>query len=448
MVSQKSLEKYHDFVSINSTNGVYNPRKGLESLLSILTPDMKALVLFSMSSGDIYFSQLDPYHNTIDFLSQHSCGHLFPLARKSPWNYYKDKDNDGSLVNIGAVVKYVNYPTSTGLHTGYEISPAGEELGKPIISRAIQFVNTVKSRENRPRYDSMWKILSSIASRTETRKQNAVFDVVKFLIDNPETISFTDIIKNLCNYQLSTISVILNSLGNAGVLEYESPKRDFHGSYVKGFRKYGLVQDRYVELSEKERIFREVKKIESSQLNKKYFMRFLDYIQNNSENQFDSIALSKSLRIHNTHVSRFLSLLTTLGYLESVFREETITKAKANDVTRMLYDILLLPAYESAQTLVPAERHIFSSQELREFVINFNEERTNLGTEKGREVRDMVLAVLNEKGNVKKSHIVQECNERLGEELSKGAYQRHLTGLVNDGIVEKIKRGFYRFCDN
>ena len=55
VISPGKLEKYSDFLSKHSNEGVYDPKKGLCGLLSILTPDTKSVVLAGMQSGTIYY---------------------------------------------------------------------------------------------------------------------------------------------------------------------------------------------------------------------------------------------------------------------------------------------------------------------------------------------------------------------------------------------------------
>lgn len=47
-IPQERLDSYQDFAGIHSDNGRYNPEKGLEGLLSVLTPDPKGVVLLAM----------------------------------------------------------------------------------------------------------------------------------------------------------------------------------------------------------------------------------------------------------------------------------------------------------------------------------------------------------------------------------------------------------------
>jgi hypothetical protein len=151
-------KKYEEFIKRHSVNGKYDPEKGLEGLLSCLTPDPKSIVLLAMAEKRWYFNCNQLYRDVQNFMEENGLEKKFPISFKSVWAYceFKNKKNkepvDGSLVEIGAVVKQLNIDENK---YAYQISDAGIELARPLVLKAIEFVHKARNSKVPHRYDSM-----------------------------------------------------------------------------------------------------------------------------------------------------------------------------------------------------------------------------------------------------------------------------------------------------
>lgn len=356
------LERYLDFVSRHSDNSIYNPERGIQGLLSVLTPDPKGVILWSMADGEAYFNARHLHQSVLTWMERIGLPKAtFPLSYGGIWVYCEQRSNegeivDGSLVDIGAVVKDVYETTPQGLKTGYSISPAGNELARPLILNAMEFVYMAEESSTPHTYDSMWKIFGAVNSRGEKRRQLAVFDIIRFLIENPtgyRRVDISDALKGRIDD--GVVSSILNSLGSSGLIHYESGYRDVHGKRT--------------------------------------------------------------------------------SWTKSV--------AKPNELSRMLYDIVLLPAFELANTLnVPPKRRL-EPEKVRTFLENYSKERTHIGSQGGEEVKSIILSLLG-KEKRKLSSLVEEGNEKIGRSLHHHSYLHQLKILMEEGLVERPTKGYYR----
>ncbi len=453
-IPQERLERYKEFVSMHSTEGVYDPEKGLEGLLSCLTPDTKAVALLSMQRGEDYFTSLDLFKKISNYLENYGLNRKdFPLSFAAPWVYcfcYKKADKqfiDGSLINIGAVIKKTYYNTNEGLKTGVEISLTGEELCKPLISKAIHFVNEAREK-NLLKFYSTFKILGAVNSKTEKRRQTGVFNIMKALVENPSLNSANEIIELLKDKQNpTTIAGTLISLGNTGIINYESPCKEINGKWIKNFKTYCLTGEGLTKLGNKEEIYHKLKDHSSNSLgfSKKSLFDSIEYILNNPDEKYDFLSLTEKVGATDyRYYQTVLLALTKTGYLNSIFEAAAArTKMSANYATHLFYDSVLLPAYESASNLKPAINTEISQYDLRGFLENFRKEKTRIGPDGGGEIKAALLNVLKNE-EMKKSQIIQKCSSFINRKLDGGAYDLHINSLIKEEIIEKTKRGHYR----
>lgn len=451
-------DRYKEFVSMHSTEGIYDPEKGLEGLLSCLTPDTKAVALLSMQRGEDYFTSLDLFKKISNYLENYGLNKKdFPLSSTAPWVYcftYKKADKqfiDGSLIDIGAVIKKTIYVTNEGLKTGCEISQAGEELCKPLISRTIHFVNEAREKNLLKSY-SMFKILGAVNSITEKRRQISVFNIVKALVENPNLNSASEIKELLGSKQNHPyIAEALISLGETGIINYESPYKEINGKWIKSFKTYSLTKEGLARLKDKEEVYKKMKNIEichSIGFNRKNLSESIDYILDNPDEKYDYLSLAEKFGATDYRPFRtILWALTKSGYLNSLFDDNMHTAAKtkmsANYATHFFYDSVLLPAHESAKNLEPTNDVGISSNELKNFLANFRREKTRIGPDGGDEIKAAILRVL-ENEEMKRSLIVQKCSPLITRKLNGASYDIHINSLIKEGIIERTKKGHYK----
>ncbi|MEM5835145.1 MAG: hypothetical protein QXM11_01080 [Candidatus Aenigmatarchaeota archaeon] len=458
---------YEGFIRNNSKNGKYDPEKGENSLLSSLTPDPKAIALLFMEDGKWYYTSKKLYKDILYELRRVGAGGKFPVTMSGIWSYYEFISNEemvpGSLVNTGLVDQkkefVVWFPPIRELSEGlfsirelgkedcaYRISDAGIELARPLILKATEFVYKAR-RSNIPhRYDSMWRIFGSVHSPTERKRPIAVSKLLRFLVENEDEYGVTDLMLMFEESIGEKLGLIINSLGHSGLIYFESPRKDVKRR--KGYSTYSL--NRIEELERPiDEIYEKVKKIAPYFSAKGYLSKVLDYIRENPAEIFERNELSERLRIDRSSASKCLSLLEMIGILkrESGFKgRKILSRVKANDLTKMLYDYVLAPAHELAETLNPNTIGIVEvdGRYIREFLDNYQEERTMIGRGGGRGIREFISNFLANRDESELSEIVNEGNNAFGIDLSTKAYLRQLKNLIEQGKVERVRRGYYR----
>ncbi len=453
-IPTERLQRYGDFVRRNSRDGVYDPLLGLEALLSCLTPDTKPLVLYGMTDGEMYFTSSQIYNDVLNVLEGIGVERrAFPVTSKAVWSYCESFDRngeitDGSLVDIGAVVKETVVRTPEGLDFSYHISQAGIELARPLGFNAIEFVHKARNSRIEHRYDSMLKILGGVQSTTGKRRPLAVFHILKFLVENPGYHQNKDIQEALYGkIHDGVISSILKYCGRAGIIDYESLCKETGGKKGRGFVTYVLADKNMLEAVEAE-TYEKVKKLRPLFYQREGLSRITGFIRNNPKISYETYDISRKLGLSRQHISNCLSLLSDIGILkpESGYNgKKTRSKGRANDLTKMLYDNVFLPGEELAFTLNPKsiEKRTVNPEYVRGYLINYQEERIYKGPQEEREVRSAILDVLDEKSK-KLSQIVEEGNRILSRERKDAAFYRQLLILKADGLVETVERGYYR----
>jgi DNA-binding Lrp family transcriptional regulator len=448
-------KKYEEFIKRHSVNGKYDPKKGLEGLLSCLTPDPKGIVLLAMAEKRWYFNCNQLYRDVQNFMKRNSLEKKFPISFNGVWAYceFKNKKNkehkelvDGSLVEIGAVVKQLNLDENK---YAYQISDAGIELARPLVLKAIEFVHKARNSKVPHRYDSMGRILGSVNSTSPTKKRrpSGVYKFVKFLYENPGQHRITDIASEL-EEGLDRVSIIAANLGYCGVVDYESMMKEIEGKRPKGWSVYVLNDEKLLEKSDEE-IWKEVKNINDRFDYPGHLKKVFNFIKEKSkedkEYKYEWNELSEELKIPESKISRCLSLLSKIGLLKSEeFKGREIrSKVEANDLTKLFYETVLQPAYELATNLDSGLiKATFEPEWIEEFLENYNEERSYIGPEGGNKVRKAIIKVLREESELKLDAIAEKVSEKLGRKLRPSGCRRQIEALK--GKIEKTKKGWYR----
>lgn len=458
-IPPERLEKYGDFVGKHSTNGVYDPEKGLGGLLSVLTPDPKIIVLAGMQPGTVYFSKEQLYKDLLTWLGNTGVpGKAFPIADTSAWSYCRrerdPKNQDGSLVKAGAVVKQTQFKSDRGgRETGYIKSAFGQELAVPLLPYICEFVDMARQRAEQKvkqgitpnTFDSMWRVLGSIGSVTAKRRPTAVFKVIRFLIENPGIHRETDIEEGLNKQEgRSVLSKILINLGDAGIIDYDSSSKDIGGDRARGWSTYRLSNGEKVAVLDS--LYEKIRTTGRYLRAETYIGKVAGYIKQNPEGTIEYNTLAEKLGIHPVNTSQILTLMSAVGILDSQsgFNRTTRSRASANDLTRMFYEVVLLLVKEAAGTLTQPPAKPLDPLQLTCFLQNYQQERSNIGSIGGKEVRERLVDILSMQGKpIKLSHIVEIYNASTGRKLIKTGLSDQLNDLIQQGIVRKPRKGFY-----
>lgn len=452
MISPEREKKYQDFVQTHSEDGVYQPRKGLGGLLSILTPDPKGIVLAGMEMGEVYLSRQSPHQQTLSFLERLGLPkELFPLTDRADWCYCEIKREgevtDGSLVKIGAVVKQAILHTGEGLKFGYMKSLAGEELGGPLLPYAIEFVHRSAELPHPPRYNSLWKVLGAVSSPTDQRRPLITYEVIKFLIDHPQEHHEAELTEGVGSYSMR-VSNVLNSLGKCGVINYRTLV-EIEGKKPRGWSKYFLQQPQA--LVEGDQLYKQLKKergVKRGVIRKSNVLKVVDYIRDHPQEEYEGSSLERLLSIQPHIIGRVLSRLELMGVLgrpKPGFKAgERCTSISANECTRLFYDLICQPAWETADTLSPLPSKPWKKEQVTIFLQNYQEERTHIGPPGGKQVRATLFEILSGNGEMKLSHISEIFNTRSDRTLKSNTLASQLQLLIRQGLLKQPRPGFYR----
>lgn len=456
-ISQEQLQKYSDFVSLNSTGGVYDPQEGLEALLSSLTPDPKVIVLRAMAANrnEWFFSDYYLHKAVLEELSRLGLNRgAYPISRRSSWHYCERLNeqgdlSDGSLISVGAVVKQANMSTPQGLKIGYQISLAGYELALPLGKCAIDFVWSAMHGSFMHRYDSMWKLLGTVSSTTESRKQAAVFHVLQYLVEHPGLHGIIDIYEGLeGSISLLRVSRTVNALGICGVIDHQSLEKTREGRIPKGLVTFELspqYRSNPMTLSSDG----VCSKIQDANIPFRYWKaleKILDYIRTKPLAHYDKYTLGGLLELHHGNAQIVINTLENIGILVSTHEfqpGEVISRAGANDLSRMFRDMVIIPAWQTASTLSPTGSVEVEPERVKFFSNNYSEERTIVGPEGGKEVRGAILDALTAHDEMKLYQIIQIAGENISRKLNREAFAKQLRELMKRGLVKKTKKDYY-----
>ena len=379
--------RYNTFTERHKQGGEYRWELGLGGLLSALSPDPKAFTLYSMPLGTPSFTSRQLYGNVLNFAESLGLPRRFPVAYSPVWQYCSHPQTvEGSLVSIGTVVRELRYLTPEGERTAYLTSEAGHDLARPLVVAGAEWIRWAGNSDIQHKYDSMWKVLGAVASKTENRRPLAIYRIVEYLVRNRGYHRLHDLIEEFGGrINDGVISNIMNSLGDAGIIDYESPSRDVQGVRARGWATYRLNRMMYFGQA-----LDGIRKVDSDFHNVGYLRAVINHVKPNGNEVYEANDLSQKLKIGQTNIPHILSLLKTIGMLkrECGFSGGTLlSKAGANDLTRSLYEMVLVPARETAEALKPAHTRQLTPELARGLLVNYQEERTNKGPEGGEETR-------------------------------------------------------------
>ncbi len=456
MISPDRLERYSDFVDPERTGTPYDPRRGLEKLMGVLSPDPKGIVLAVMEKdwyggGRQLQSDISMRLRELGLDSA-----IWPITASADWSYLEYRKEgvilDGSLIGLGAVVKKIE-DSSQIL---YSRSVAGAELAVPLVQQAVRFVS--KAREygeaqrlggKKPhKFDSMWRIISAVNSTTDQRRPLAIWDVIDFLSHNPGELRQVDLLNQTHIYQ-SRLRLVLTTLGDCGIIDYQSPMKESDGQTGKAWSVYTLADPVLVMDLDPNKIHEDIRSIRENFRRPTGVKSILDHIKEFPDREYEYRGLAKKLKCSATTVSGILSALADLDILKRPnpgFKGgETVALVSANDLTHFYYDLVCAPAKEIADTLSPLPLGPWNSRELAIYLENYNEERSHRGANGSEEAKDRLLTILLEDGSViKLSHIVDLYNRQSERQLGVSSVRYHLGRLLKSGEIEQPKPRHYR----
>ena len=428
----------------------------VEAILNgILSPDPKGIALQAMDPRKAY-TKTELYENVLEF-----CGlneKEFPLT-DSMWVYFNGNPRQrrkGSLKEIGAVVELKVKPKRTRYAktyaTAYQKTDAGKDFGDPAVALGTYLVNEFKNLK----YHSLQRVLS-YPQRGRDRKYRrgySIYKVAELLAKNPDSeFRWKDIVEEL-EGELSSIAIssALNSLGEVGVIDYQSPCKDVEGKKAKGWAVY-----RVKEKIDYEKALEEVKKGYPKFHNLGYLKKIVEYINKNPDEEFEHHKISEKLGIHPKQAALILSQLKKLGYLTSEFSGNIHSKAKANEFTLKLWEELLEPIGKAVEKLDPyveefreklefyEEKPEIWKDHIRNQLKAYEMERKNVGRKGGKEIRKAILEVLSSFGKpMKRSHIAEEVDKRISRKgISRSGIRNQLKNLEKEGKIKKVRKGYY-----
>ncbi|MFZ8830378.1 MAG: hypothetical protein ACO2OO_02940 [Candidatus Aenigmatarchaeota archaeon] len=439
---------YEKFIEANPT-----PQSRIDAFTNgILSPDPKGLALLATDPEKAY-TKKELYDQFLNFYGLDK----LPITKDAVWAYFKgDLSNSlrgSSLEAIGTVVKLRIKKITVNYVTAYQKTDAGRDFGDPIVAIGTYVVN--KLSEMNAGYCSLWRILGAaqVPKEIEHRRGFRVYQIIKFLAENQES-KFTQ--AEICDelgIGYVSASYILKHLGKAGVIYYFSSHREVEGRRQKGWAQYRLAG----ELDDTEEIVKKARKLKPWFSNVGDLRRVVRYIRKKPNDIFERNKLSEKLKIRPKIISHCLSILSELGYLSYELKGREIQSvAKANDITRILWEELFEPIERVAYSLNPNDSELRERLEYYQYhkeewkkavkiqLEIYDRERSHIGQEGGNEIRGLILLVLSQhKEGMKASHIYEEVNKRIERKVSESEIYDQLKNLEGIGNVRKLKRGYY-----
>lgn len=466
MVPVDRLEKYWDFVAPERSGEkfdpkyIYDPRAALQKLLTCLTPDTKALALAGMGEA-VHFTKSQLTGQVNKWLSEAGASESIPVTSQSMWHYLNRRDTttglyvDGSLIDIGAVVKETHLLTSSGYMIGYQRSSAGKELVVPLVQRAVDFVFQAESfipmdTTDRPRYVSMNRVLGNIGSTTDKRPQLLIFDIVKFLVEHEGKYRQTDLLQDPAfrNYSAIDLRNGLTHLDMVGVLKYQSATKEQQGKRPKGWSIYEAVDPASLEKIDISQVYQLIRSGPKRFFEKGLLQAVLEYIKRNPDQAFNSESLSLTLNKHTTGASRILNALESVGILkvqDDGFQGHVRqSSAESNKITHLFYSTVLEPASKIAESLLPLPLRSFDPDRLNVFIERYTSERNRKGPGTGDEARNLALSILAGGEEIKLSDLLQRFNTLSGINLSASGLGNNLDLLKRNGLIFQPRPGYYQ----
>ena len=434
----------------------------VEAILNgILSPDPKGIALQAMDPREIY-TVTELYENVLEFCDVSE--EEFPLSVDGVWGYFyghSSRRREGSLKEIGAVVELKVKPKRTRYAktyaTAYQKTDAGKDFGDPAVALGTYLVNEFEKKKNKVKYGSLQRILGSPHKSKDARARRGygVYKIVELLAKNSDSeFRWKDIAKELKEeLDESTVSSILNSLGEAGVVDYKSPHREIKGEWTKGWAVYkakGKID--YEKVSE------EIKKKYPRYGHLGCLKKIVEYINENPDKELEHNKISEKLDIHPLSALKIISQLKKLGYLTSEFVGGKVqSKARANEFTLKLWEELLEPIGKAVGKLDPyveefreklefyEEKPEIWKDHIRNQLKAYEMERKNVGRKGGKEIRKAILEVLSSFGKpMKRSHITEEVDKKISRKgISRSGIRNQLKNLEKEGKIRKVRKGYY-----
>lgn len=433
--------KYSGFFEANPT---FQDR--VEAFTSgLLTPDPKAVVLWSMEPG-VSYTVGELYRQVTELV-----GDRPPICCSGVWSYCRGNgQHPGVLNKFGFVVNETDEEASGPF--AFEKTPAGADFGDAIAARAVWLCGKLTSKHR-----SLSKIFGAPHKKggAKTRRGLAIYRVVKLLAEQPQQVYRTTDIADLTSVSMGILTLALNTMGEAGIIDYESPFRDIEGQIATGWAQYRLV-DKDLLTKDVEELYDEYRQDRPFSYLKAYLGSVLDYIRRHPEAVYSADTLPQIVAVDRDYVSNILSFLKNRGFLESDFQGGVIlSKTRANENTLLLWEHLLQPIEAVAHRLDPADCKGFydvldsyvshpetRTDDVQRMLARYQAERVHKDVEAARDT-DVVLLALPKKA-MKLSTIVEKVNGTRQSSLSSATVRYHLEGLIRAGRFEKPQRGHYR----
>lgn len=456
MISPDKLERYKDFMDPKRLGSPYDPRQGLERLMGVLSPDPKGMVLAAMGY-DWYGNSSQLQNSVLAWLEERGLPKgIWPITRSPTWWYCEQINRDeeildGSLVDLGAVVKKAEDP----LQVLYSRSAAGAELAVPLVQQAVEFVSRATEYTERQKlkgqiphkFNSMWRVIGAVNSKTDQRRPLAVWEIIDFLYHNRGKHRQIDV-QNQTHISQARLGKIIQSLGNSGIIDYKSPQIEVEGQRGRGWAGFRLNNQQSVIDLDSNSVYRRIKDIRKDFEYPTYLSRIIDYMKKHPNGEYEYHVLAEELGVSPTYVSRILTLLGNLGLLSRLnpsFKDRTVMAVSANDLTFLFYDLVCAPAKDVADTLSSLPLQPWDRSKVAIYLKNYNEERSHIGSQAGKEVRSLLLDILSEgREEMKLSHIIDLYNNRAEIELSAPAIIGQLQNLLKAGKIQKPRLRYYK----
>lgn len=213
--------KYSGFLEANPSF-----QERVEAFTSgLLTPDPKLVSLWSMEEG-VSYTAGELYYQVKEFV-----GDRLPICRPAMWSYYRGADRcPGPLKKFGFVANELDEAVAGPVT--FEKTPVAADFGDALAARALWLSGKLTSK-----YRSMLKIFGGPQKNEDAKSRRGfvVYKVVKLLAEQPENVFRTTDVADLTGISATILTLALNTMAEAGTIDYESPCRDKDGHTPKGW---------------------------------------------------------------------------------------------------------------------------------------------------------------------------------------------------------------------
>jgi hypothetical protein len=402
--------RFSGLVRTHSLNGVYKPELALKSVLELLARDAKALTLYTMQRkqhpktvGEIR-KGVPPWLKSIGVPSR-----LFRTGENTVKHYFWSENlrEDGLSIGPGQLVSAGFVERSAFIEYGFEVSkykitPAGEDLIKPIIASAINFIHYAVNLNGKPLNASLYRILG------ERERPFLVYELLRYMMEMagaaPRTTG-TIVAYFKDRYSVETIRRTLSDLGKCGIIDYTSTgtirssaedKADKHS-----FMRFELKDIKLLSYDESQMR----RKVMSRRLHRVPPQCFVAAAQmfwdvkkegdpSPSGNEIGTLTVS---RVAEMLVEKYgIMRLTAEHYASEILRVFSDLKAIApvegingtrksivqpNELTHVFYNTVLKPARYTMFGLVPDERlnPTLAKEAVETFISNYERHKSGKG---------------------------------------------------------------------